>query len=189
MHATRPRHHYLVRTICSARRDDEHILERGLLLRAERPLEAAAVHGWRYEPADATYERQTLLLGGPIGFAISGLASALGNRRARRNAELAAAPQWRPLGPLEVIATTDRLLVWHDGAWSSVWYSAITRVRHTPAWLELQFATDPPYLLAGDIDGLAAAIDQAPAQGSGPEIQGPIRHRHRTAGTNSEGQG
>ncbi len=47
----------------------------------------------------------------------------------RRDAEALAAAQWRPLGPLRILATDRRLLVWHDGAWASVWYHAIRELR------------------------------------------------------------
>ena len=105
--------------------------------------------GWRWESSDVTYDRNLLLLGGPVGMAVTGIASAVANRRARRSAERVAAPAWRPLGPLVVIATDRRLLVWHKEAWWSVWYSAIVGVQRNAAenQIDLFFGTDAPYRL------------------------------------------
>jgi hypothetical protein len=49
------------------------------------------------------------------------------------------------------VVAADRLLVWHDGRWSSVWYAGITNVRFDPTnWtLDLFFEADPPYRLSG----------------------------------------
>ena len=62
-----------------------------------------------------------------------------------------AAPQWRTLGQVPVMATSHRLLVFHEGAWASVWYEAIRQLRPALAEgrLELFFEDDPPYLLQG----------------------------------------
>jgi hypothetical protein len=120
-----------------------------LLLLDEVAYIAVDAFGWRWEPAEVTYDRRLLLLGGPIGMAITGLGSVVANRRSRRRAERAAAPAWRPLGPLVVVATDQRLLVWHQHAWWSVWYSAIVGVRRDPAihQIDLYFGTDAPYRL------------------------------------------
>lgn len=99
-----------------------------LLLPNEVAHIKAEAFGWRWEPAEVTYDRNLLLLGGPVGMAITGIASTVAKRRARRRAEPTAAAAWRPLGPLVVIATDQRLLVWHQDAWWSVWYSAIVGV-------------------------------------------------------------
>lgn len=106
--------------------------------------------GWRWEPAEVAYDRNVLLLGGPVGMAITGIASVVANRRARRRAERAAAPAWRPLGPLVVIASDHRLLVCYQQAWWSVWYSAITAIHLGEGHdeVELHFAADPPYRLS-----------------------------------------
>lgn len=108
--------------------------------------------GWRYFALDQfAYERRTLLLGGPLLMALTGVVSAIGNSRRRRDAERAAAPQWRPLGPLRVVVTSRRLLVWFEQSWWSVWYSAIADVRaHSEHWsLDLYFHADAPYRFVG----------------------------------------
>lgn len=109
------------------------------------------VHGWRYHALDVQYEHRTVMFGGPLLFAATGLASLTANRRRRHEAERFAAPQWRPLGPLRVVVTSGRLLVWHQGAWWPVWYSCLAGLRvwsERPS-LDLYFESDPPYRLEG----------------------------------------
>jgi hypothetical protein len=130
-----------------------------LLLPEERVVsDPVALHGWRYESAEVTYDRKTLMVGGPVLFVLTGAVSALRNRSARRAAETDAAPRWRPLGPLTVLPTTDRLLVWHQDAWWSVWYSAIEQATCRDQQLQLRFLDASPYLLVGDVSPLANAI-------------------------------
>jgi hypothetical protein len=119
------------------------LLDAGECLHADVPAD-----GWRYHAVDVTYLAPcSTAVGGPLmcGFV------AAGRRRAHREAEALAAPQWRSLGALRILATDRRLLVWYDGAWASVWYDAIRELR--PALeigrLDLTFDVDPPYCLAG----------------------------------------
>lgn len=107
--------------------------------------------GWRYYGFDdVVYERRTLLLGGPILMPLTGVVSLLGNRRRRVEAERLAMPQWRPLGPIHVVVTEERLLVWFEGEWSSVWLASVTGVRcHLDGTLDLYFEADPPFRFSG----------------------------------------
>ena len=84
-------------------------------------------------------------------FGMVAAGSAAARRRARRHAEALATPQWRPLGPLRILATDRRLLVWHEDACASVWYQAIREFRPDleAGRLDLTFDDDPPYHLAG----------------------------------------
>jgi hypothetical protein len=121
-------------------RDDEHALA------------VLTLDGWRYVgQADCAYERRAVLVGGPALLTACALASAIGNRRRRNAAQRAAAPQWRPLGALRVVATSERLLVWHQGSWWSVWLSTITdmTVDARAGALVLCFVDDAPYRFAG----------------------------------------
>lgn len=119
-------------------------------------------HGWRYFGLEAVpYERRTLLAGGPLLMAVTGVASAMGNRRRRRAAERMAEPQWRPLGLLRVVVTSERLLVWHENEWWPVWFANVTDVRPDAAngVLDLVFEADPPYRLAGpDVASLGVVL-------------------------------
>jgi hypothetical protein len=124
-----------------------------LLLDASEALHAdIPAEGWRYHAADVTYaEPRAVAIGGPLMFGLVAGGSAVARRRARRAAEELAAPQWRPLGALRILATDQRLLVWHECAWASVWYDAIRELR--PALevgrLDMTFEHDPPYCLVG----------------------------------------
>ena len=79
-----------------------------LLLPGERLVtDPVAAAGWRYESVEVPYERNTLMVGGPLLFVLTGIGSAIRNRSARKAAEAQAAPRWRALGPLTVLATTE----------------------------------------------------------------------------------
>lgn len=127
----------------------------------ERMYAELHASGWRYVGLDVVYEKRTLLMGGPILMGFTAISSAIGNRRRRAEAERVAAPQWRPLGPLRIVVTSERLFIRHGDAWWSVWYSGITAVSPNPAGhrLDLFFREDPPYRLAGpDVPALGAVL-------------------------------
>lgn len=175
MHHPRTRHHANRRSrrasAPAVHSPDDHIDQPGwadvvahLLLPTEVVHIKTEASGWRWEPAEVNYDRNLLLFGGPFGMAITGIASTVGNRRARRRAERTAAPAWRPLGALVVIGTDQRLLVWHQGAWWSVWYHAVVDVNPQPcaSSLDLRFDTDAPYRLRSDrSDELARLVQPA----------------------------
>lgn len=108
--------------------------------------------GWRFQATDVFYEEPRILaFGGPVLLAAASIGAASARRRARAEAERLAAPQWRSLGGLRVLATDLRLLVWFEGAWASVWYDGIRELhpdleQHRVTML---FDDDPPYALAG----------------------------------------
>lgn len=108
--------------------------------------------GWRFHGADVSYGApRAVAFGGPLMFGLVAASSAAARPRTRQQAEVLAAPQWRPLGPLRILATNRRLLVWHESAWASVWHAAIREFRPDleTARLDLTFDDDPPYHLAG----------------------------------------
>ena len=123
------------------------LLEPGEILHAD-----LAAYGWRFHGVDVLYEEPHVIgIGGPIFFAVTAAAAASARRRARAEAERLAAPQWRPLGYLRILATDRRLLVLYQGAWASVWYAGIRQV-HPAVYeqrLQLVFEDDSPYALAG----------------------------------------
>ncbi len=130
------------------------ILTSGVLLTSREALHGDLMaDGWRFHAADVVVEQRRLLaMGGLFTFGIAAAANSIGNRRARAEAERLAAPRWRPLGAMPLLATNQRLLAFHEGEWASVWYSAICRIvpsveEHR---LELIFEDDPPYLLVGE---------------------------------------
>lgn len=123
------------------------LLEPGEVLHASVTADAS-----RYLALDVPYGQQRVLAaGGPLLLALTAAAAAIGNRRARQEAERQAAPQWRSLGHLPVLATNHRLLVLYESSWASVWYSAIRQMRPelSEYHLQLVFDGEPPYALDG----------------------------------------
>jgi hypothetical protein len=97
------------------------LLDPGEVLHAD-----VGAFGWRFQAMDVFYEEpRVLAFGGPVLFAAASIGAASERRRARAEAERLAAPQWRSLGELRVLATDRRLLIWFEGAWASVWYDGI----------------------------------------------------------------
>jgi len=139
----------------------------------EVPHAAVDVHGWRFVPVDVTYpQRRGVAVGGVIVGAVTAAAALVENRRVRAQAERLAAPGWRPLGPLSLLATSDRLVVSNGGAPASVWYDAIRQLRPEldRDRLELFFEDDPPYLLEGPaVPYLAVVVATALAARVGTE--------------------
>ena len=108
--------------------------------------------GWRFLAIDVFYdEPRVVAFGGPLLFATTALAAGSARRRARAEAERLAAPQWRSLGGLRILATDRRLLVWFEGAWASVWYAGIREIHPdlSARRVTMTFDDDPPYALAG----------------------------------------
>jgi len=123
------------------------LLDPGEVLHAD-----VGAFGWRFQAIDVFYEEPRILaFGGPVLLAAASIGAASARRRARAQAERLAAPQWRSLGELHVLATDRRLLVWFEGAWASVWYDGIRELhpdleQHRVTML---FDDDPPCALAG----------------------------------------
>jgi hypothetical protein len=123
------------------------------VLGADEVLHAEAViAGWRFHAAEVVVEHRRLVGTGLFTCGVAAALNSIEGRRAREDAERLAAPQWRSLGSMPVLATSQRLLLLHEGAWASVWYSAIRQVLPRPGehQLELTFEDGPPYLLAGE---------------------------------------
>lgn len=147
------------------------LLEPGETLHASVTADA-----WSYQSLGVAYGQQRVVAaGGPLLFGLTTAAAAIGNRRARQEAERQAAPQWRSLGHLPVLATNHRLLVLYEGSWASVWYGAIRQMR--PALsdfhLDLVFDDEPPYALEGPwVPYLAVVLATVLAHEFGTEAVG-----------------
>jgi len=156
------------------------VLSSGVLLGPGEVLHAeGAADGWRFHAVDVVVERRRPIGAGLITLGMSAALTSVGNRRAMLDAEQLAVPQWRPLGFMPMLATNQRLLVFHDGVWQSVWYSAIRQLLPRPAdgQLELIFETDPPYLLVGEwVPYLTVAITTVLAHGHGVEAVAAMLH-------------
>lgn len=109
------------------------------------------LQGWRYYGLDDVwYQRHMVLVGGPLMSVVSAVVCAVANRSRRVEAERIAEAQWRPLGNLRVVVTSDRLLVWHRGTWSSIDLDVVADFRVSSRDdIDLLFASEAPYRLAG----------------------------------------
>jgi hypothetical protein len=69
------------------------------------------------------YHKGFLLVGGPVGLALTGAASAARNASKKREAELAAVPRWHALGAASVVLTSQRLVLLMGGELQSLWHA------------------------------------------------------------------
>lgn len=76
-----------------------------------------------YFGEDAQYRRSFLLVGGPVGLALTGAASMAHNASKKAEAERAAIPRWRDLGTADLVMTSQRLVAAHGGQVDSFWYA------------------------------------------------------------------
>jgi hypothetical protein len=88
---------------------------------AHARLSPANVAGFFGE--NAGYRRSVLLLGGPVGLALTGAASVARNRAKKAEAERAAQPRWHDLGHAEMLITSQRLAALARGKVESFWYA------------------------------------------------------------------
>jgi hypothetical protein len=88
---------------------------------AHADVAPVAVTGYFGE--QASYRRSFLLLGGPVGLALTGAASLAHNAAKKAEAERAAVPRWHALGAADVIVTSQRLVVTSAGNVESFWYA------------------------------------------------------------------
>lgn len=147
------------------------LLDPGEMLHAD-----VTAHGWRFHSVDVSYAApRVLAFGGVLTAGITAVASAAARRRARQEAERFAAPQWRALRLLRILATDQRLLVLYEGSWASVWFPAIRQMHPVldEVRLELVFEDDPPYALAGPwVPYLSVVLATVLAQRVGAEAVG-----------------
>jgi hypothetical protein len=76
-----------------------------------------------YFGQSAEYRRSFVLLGGPVGLALTGAASLAHNASKKADAERAAIPRWHALGPSDLLMTSQRLLLTVKGQAQSLWYA------------------------------------------------------------------
>jgi hypothetical protein len=69
------------------------------------------------------YRRSFLLVGGPVGLAVTGAASLAHNASKKAEARRAAIPRWHQLGAVDLVLTNQRLLASAGGQAESFWYA------------------------------------------------------------------
>ncbi len=79
-----------------------------------------------YFGEDGQYRRSFLLVGGPVGLAVTGAASLAYNASKKKEAQAKARPRWHPLGAADVVVTSQRLVVNAGGKGGSFWYAQMS---------------------------------------------------------------
>jgi hypothetical protein len=80
-----------------------------------------------YFGENAQYNRSFLLVGGPVGLAVTGAASLAYNASKKAEAQRKAKPRWHPLGGADVVVTSQRLIVSAaSGQGGSFWYAQMS---------------------------------------------------------------
>jgi len=69
------------------------------------------------------YRRSFLLVGGPVGLALTGAASYEHNQSKKAQAKRAAIPSWHALGAADLVMTNQRLAITLNGQLESLWYA------------------------------------------------------------------
>ena len=86
-------------------------------------LHLAPVNLQGYFGQSAEYRRSFVLLGGPVGLALTGAASLAHNASKKADAERAAIPRWHALGAADLVMTSQRLVLTIKGQPQSLWYA------------------------------------------------------------------
>ena len=85
-----------------------------------------------YFGEDSQYRRSFLLLGGPVGLAVTGAASLAYNASKKAEAQRAAKPSWHQLGTADIVVTNQRLIATGSGRTESLWYAEIGPLQLVP---------------------------------------------------------
>jgi len=72
---------------------------------------------------DKQYRSSFLLVGGPVGLAVTGAASLAYNAQKKADARRAAIPRWHGLGQADVLVTSQRLVFARGAQSDSFWYA------------------------------------------------------------------
>ena len=91
---------------------------------------AVSVSGFFGE--DKQYRRGFLLVGGPVGLAVTGAASIARNQMKKAEAERAAVPSWHRLGNADFVVTNQRLIGSGNGQTGSFWYAELSPLQLVP---------------------------------------------------------
>jgi hypothetical protein len=78
------------------------------------------------------YHRSFLLVGGPVGLALTGAASYARNKAKQSEAARAAVPRWHQLGAADVVITNQRMVVNAQGRGGAFWYAETGQVQLVP---------------------------------------------------------
>jgi hypothetical protein len=97
---------------------------------AHANLAPVRIQGFFGESSD--YRRSFLLLGGPVGLALTGAASIARNQTKKAEAERAAKPRWHDLGSGTVVVTSQRMAAALGSNVQSLWYAETGPLQWAP---------------------------------------------------------
>jgi hypothetical protein len=108
-----------------------------------------------YFGGDASYHRSFVLLGGPVGLALTGAASLAHNASKKAEAERNAIPHWHDVGIGSVVVTSQRMVIMLDGGAHPCSYADTGALEWAHARgggpaVRMQPAGMPPLLLESD---------------------------------------
>ena len=86
-----------------------------------------------YYGENVPYRKSFLLLGGPVGLAVTGAASLAHNASKKAESQRAAIPRWHPLGSADLIVSSQRLIATTNGQVESFWYAESGAPQWAPA--------------------------------------------------------
>jgi len=81
---------------------------------------------------DKPYRPGFLLVGGPVGLAVTGAASLARNAAKKTEAQRAAVPRWHRLGTADVTVTNQRLVGSANAQTGSFWYAEMSPMQMAP---------------------------------------------------------
>jgi hypothetical protein len=85
-----------------------------------------------YFGEDRPYRPGFLLVGGPVGLALTGAASLARNAAKKAESRRAAIPQWHSLGAADLVVTGQRLVLTGNGQAESFWYAETSPLQLVP---------------------------------------------------------
>lgn len=125
----------------------------GLRLRSGERAHAELVLDYaRYHAEDVqAVPASTMVLGPPVAMAAGYALAAFADRRARKRARRAAAPQWRDTTPTRVVLTSTRTMCHAEGRWLTFGHRTVVSISADLYWhtVELNFARVDALRLSG----------------------------------------
>lgn len=145
-----------------------------------------------YFGEDRQYRPAFLLVGGPVGLALTGAASMARNAAKKAEARRAAVPHWHSLGAADVTVTSQRLAVSGNGQTESFWYAETGPLQLAPGpggapGVQFQPTGAPPLRLESPwapvlyvfvhrlVDGRAPSVPMPPGLLERARAQGRLR--------------
>jgi hypothetical protein len=81
---------------------------------------------------DKPYRPGFLLVGGPVGLAVTGAASLARNASKKAEAQRAAVPRWHQLGRTDITVTSQRLVASANAQTGAYWYAEMSPMQMAP---------------------------------------------------------